>query len=257
MSDLAKLQQQFMNLLQGESSDISEQIAQQGQLNTQQRLSIYQSAYKIRLRAVIEQDHEQLGIYLGDDLFEMMVDGYLALYPSTHTSLRIFAEKLPDYLAANTPFSDYPILADIAKFERLLLSTFDASDKTLLNVSELESIEPQQWPNLLLKLHPSVQLVVFNTLAVECWQAIKQKQTPPEPRVSEPRFWVVARDAQRLTQYLSVDAQEYRLLSLLKQNTPFAQLCQSCLNELPGEQITGFLITKINQWLERGWLISE
>ncbi|WP_231619863.1 hypothetical protein [Pseudoalteromonas sp. SWYJZ98] len=71
MSDLAKLQQQFMNLLQGESSDISEQIAQQGQLNTQQRLSIY----KIRLRAVIEQDHEQLGIYLGDDLFEMMDDG--------------------------------------------------------------------------------------------------------------------------------------------------------------------------------------
>lgn len=30
MSDLAKLQKQFMNLLQGESSDISEQIAQQG-----------------------------------------------------------------------------------------------------------------------------------------------------------------------------------------------------------------------------------
>ena len=71
------------------------------------------------------------------------------------------------------------------------------------------------------------------------------------------RFWVVARDAQRRTQYLSVDAQEYRLLSLLKQNTPFAQLCQSCLNELPGEKIAGFLITKINQWLERGWLISE
>ncbi|MEI8618892.1 hypothetical protein P4S63_22435 [Pseudoalteromonas sp. B193] len=34
MSGLAKLQQQFMDLLQGESSDISEQIAQQGQLNT-------------------------------------------------------------------------------------------------------------------------------------------------------------------------------------------------------------------------------
>ena len=257
MSELARLQQQFMDLLQGESSDITEQIAQQGQLNIQQRLSIYQSAYKIRLRAVIEQDHEQLGIYLGDDLFEMMVDGYLALYPSTHTSLRVFADKLPDYLATNAPFNDYPILADIAKFERLLLSAFDASDKALLNVPELESIEPQQWPNLILKLHPSVQLAAFNTLAVESWQAIKEKQTPPAPISSEPRFWVVARDAGRRTQYLSVDTLEYRLLNLLKQNTPFAQLCQSCLNELPGEQIAGFLITKINQWLERGWLISE
>lgn len=257
MSELAKLQQQFMDLLQGESSDITEQIAQQGQLNIQQRLSIYQSAYKIRLRAVIEQDHEQLGIYLGDDLFERMVDGYLASYPSTHTSLRIFADKLPDYLAENAPFNDYPILADIAKFERLLLSAFDASDKVLLNVFELENIEPQEWPNLILKLHPSVQLAAFNTLAVESWLAIKEKQTPPEPRISEPRFWVVARDVDRRTQYLSVDAQEYRLLNLLKQKTPFAQLCQSCLNELPGEQIAGFLITKINQWLERGWLISE
>ena len=257
MSELARLQQQFMDLLQGESSDITEQIAQQGQLDIQQRLSIYQSAYKIRLRAVIEQDHEQLGIYLGDDLFEKMVDGYLALYPSTHTSLRHFADKLPDYLATNAPFNDYPILADIAKFERLLLSAFDASDKALLNVPELESIEPQQWPNLILKLHPSVQLAAFNTLAVESWQAIKEKQTPPAPISSEPRFWVITRDAGRRTQYLSVDTQEYRLLNLLKQNTPFAQLCQSCLNELPGEQIAGFLITKINQWLERGWLISE
>ncbi|MBB1386283.1 putative DNA-binding domain-containing protein [Pseudoalteromonas sp. SG45-5] len=256
MSDLAKLQQQFMDLLQGENSDITEQIAQQGQLSTQQRLSIYQNAYKIRLRAVIEQDHQQLGIYLGDDLFEQMVDGYLALYPSSHTSLRIFADKLPDYLATQTPFKNYPILADIAKFERLLLSAFDASDAALLAVESLEMVEPLAWPTLILNLHPSAQLVKFSTSAVESWQAIKEKQTPPDPQLSALRFWVIARDADRRTQYVSVDEQEYRLLNLLKQKTPFAQLCQSCLNELPGDKIAEFLIIKVNQWLERGWLIS-
>jgi len=70
------------------------------------------------------------------------------------------------------------------------------------------------------------------------------------------RYWVVALDCQRRTQFINVDLPEYRLLTLLKQQVNFAQLCQSCINDIPSEQIAGFLIRLINKWLERGWLAA-
>ncbi|MEM5551881.1 DNA-binding domain-containing protein [Pseudoalteromonas neustonica] len=254
MSDLAQLQQHFMALLQGTSDKLADHITEQGELNTNQRLSIYQNAYKIRLRAVIEQDHEQLGRYLGDDLFELMVQGYLQTFPSKFTSLRNFCDQLPQFLSTTEPFIQHPILAEIATFERMLLTAFDAMDAAHLRVEALESIAPENWPSLQLVLQPSVQLVCFNTNAVESWQALKEQQSPPEPQHQSSKCWVIARDLQRRTQYVYVDQQEFRLLSLIKNQTPFAQLCQSCLNELEPSLIAGFLIGKINSWLERGWL---
>ncbi|MEH6393874.1 DNA-binding domain-containing protein [Pseudoalteromonas sp.] len=256
MSDLATLQQQFMALLQGQNNELANHIASHGQLATSQRLAIYQNAYKLRLRAAIEQDHAQLGIYLGDELFDKMVAEYLVQYPSNYTSLRFFADDLPHYLRNNSPFSEHPILADIAQFERLLLTAFDAQEHPLLTVDELESLTVEQWSSLRLALHPSVQLTHFNSRAVESWQAIKDKQLPPEPNSDSTRYWVVARDCERRTQFINVDLLEYRLLTLLRQQVNFVQLCQSCITDIPSEQITGFLINLINQWLERGWLVS-
>ena len=69
MASLADIQNQFMHLLQNKPNELIDNIAEQGQLSSSERLSIYQSAYKIRLTQVIEQDHEQLGKYLGDELF--------------------------------------------------------------------------------------------------------------------------------------------------------------------------------------------
>ena len=256
MSDLNRIQQQFMALLQGQENNLANHIVSHGQLTQGQRLTIYQNAYKLRLRAAIEQDHAQLGIYLGDELFDKMVAEYILKYPSNYTSLRFFADDLPDYLRTNTPYSDHPILADIAYFERLLLAAFDAQEQPLLTVDELEQLTAEQWPTLQLALHPSVQLVHFNSRAVESWQALKDKQSPPAPYSDNIRYWVVARDCQRRTQFINVDLPEYRLLTLLKQQVNFAQLCQSCINDIPSEQIAGFLIRLINKWLERGWLAA-
>ncbi|WP_304185569.1 hypothetical protein [Pseudoalteromonas prydzensis] len=49
---------------------------------------------------------------------------------------------------------------------------------------------------------------------------------------------------------------QYQSLTLRLQQVNFAQLWQSCINDIPSEQIAGFLISLINQWLERGWLVS-
>ncbi|MBU2972310.1 DNA-binding domain-containing protein [Pseudoalteromonas sp. C2R02] len=256
MASLADIQNQFMHLLQNKPNELIDIIAEQGQLSSSERLSIYQSAYKIRLTQVIEQDHEQLGKYLGDELFDLMVLGYLKAYPSTNNSLREFSQNLPEFLKKTSPFKEHDILSDIAQFERLLLQAFDASDDKVLSSAALESIAQNDWPLLTLNLHASAHLVTFHTAAVESFQALKNDLAPPNAKVNTPRFWLIWRSPEKITEYKKVTEEEYNLLSLIHQKNNFSHLCQSLIGSHPPENIAVVLIQYINVWLSQGLLKS-
>jgi len=254
MANLASIQNEFMNLLQNKPSDLEQHVAQQGQLNALERLSIYTSAYRIRLTQVIEQDHEQLGKYLGDDLFDLMVKGYLKKYPSTNNSLREFTQDLPQLLSDEAPFKKHLILADIAIFERLLLRAFDAADDLILTAEQLEALEQTDWPLLVLNLHSSVQLIKFNTSAVESYQALKSGVTPPIAEVDKSRFWLIWRTPNKVTEYKTLNEEEFNLLNLIIKKQNFSTLCQSLIKSHQHDTIAAILIQYINTWLALGLL---
>jgi len=254
MANLASIQKQFMNLMQNKPNRLINSIAQQGQLESRERLSIYQTAYRIRLTQVIEQDHEQLGKYLGDDLFDVMVEGYLKAYPSVNNSLREFTANLPRFLSESKPFKQHKILADIAQFERLLLHAFDATDDLTLTTELLEKLNEIDWPLLVFNLHSSVQLVEFKTSAVESFQTLKNESAPPSPDVDKPRLWLIWRTPSKVTEYKLLEKEEFELLNLIKRNQNFSLLCQSLINSHPPENIAHILIQYINIWLSLGLL---
>lgn len=53
------------------------EIEDQAPLSAMRRLEIYQNAYKIRLRGLLEHDHETLRFYLGDELLYLMLCQYM------------------------------------------------------------------------------------------------------------------------------------------------------------------------------------
>ena len=138
--DLKKIQTDFLNHILKDEPDCKEHIKDVSPLGRDERLSIYSSAYRIRLRETIDIDHPILGIFLGDDLFNEMVEKYINKYPSKFRSLRYFCERLPQFLSEELPFSDHPILASLASFERLLMKAFDDSDKDQLLFEDLQKL---------------------------------------------------------------------------------------------------------------------
>ncbi|SFC92391.1 Putative DNA-binding domain-containing protein [Pseudoalteromonas denitrificans DSM 6059] len=257
MANLANIQQQFMDLLQNKPNDLIKHIAKQGELKASERLSIYQNAYTIRLTGVLEQDHEQLGKYLGDTLFDKMVAGYLKCYPSQNTSLREYGDNLPVFLSKTPPFKQHVILADIAFFERLLLKAFDAKEAETLTSQILESLKETDWPLLVLNLHPSVHLISFETSAVESFQALKNDKTPPSANTNKIRHWLIWRTPDKRTEYRSIDQEEFILLNLIKEKKNFSALCQSLTKAHKPETIAPLLINYINVWLSQGLLIKH
>ncbi|KZN59302.1 hypothetical protein N473_03845 [Pseudoalteromonas luteoviolacea CPMOR-1] len=257
MSTLKRLQHDFVAMLQGKNADFAQHIAQQKGLSCEQRSEIYQNAYQIRLKKVLEQDHEMLGLYLGDELFDSMVDTYLSAYPSKSASLREFGERLPQLLREQPPFKEHGILSEMAQFERLLLHAFDAADGPVLELTDLQSIEQASWPNIILKLHDSVHLLTCQFSAVESWQALKNDSSPPPPELHTHRHWLIARAPDKRTGFYPISECHFQCLTSIKQGLPFGFVCEAAAG-VTGDQQQGTIevMQLLQQGIELGWFLK-
>ncbi len=249
-------QTQFMDFLLGKHSDIEQSIVDQGNISVQHRLNIYRNAYNIRLIETIDTDHEILGLYLGDEWFELMVKGYIKNQPSQSTSLRQYAEQLPHYLASTPPFDEHPILSEMAYFERLLLHAFDAGEAKRLTHQELSSTDPDTWPNMTFLFHPSVQIFHAHWNTVHSWQALKSGEVP-DAATQQRNTWIIWRNNDRLTEFYSLESDESHIMSQALQGVPFAELCEILLTYHHANDVSQIAVDYLLKWINHGLLLSQ
>ncbi|KZN69871.1 HvfC/BufC N-terminal domain-containing protein [Pseudoalteromonas luteoviolacea] len=258
MTSLEQLQKDFVEMLSQDSTRFEAHIAAQSGLAPSQRAEIYQNAYRIRLTKVLEQDHEMLGLYLGDDLFEEMVNGYLATYPSCAPSLREFGDRLPHFLSSHDPFKEHGILQEIALFERLLLRAFDAADSDILQFIQLQKIPQASWPNIQFQLHASVQLLTCQYSAVESWQALKSEQPPPSPEIPSERHWIIEREQDKRTGFYALSRCHYECLKSIQSGLPFGFVCETAAHHTESEEQGMMQVMELLQkGIELGWFQSD
>lgn len=253
MSELRVRQQQLLAYLTEGESSISAYVVGDDQLSATQRLSIYQNAYRSRFREVIDTDHPVLGTYLGDDLYDQLVSDYIRLYPSHHRSLRQYCEQLPGFLRDKSPFKDYPQIAELAQFEKMLIVVFDAEDKSVIGPADLQAINPELWPELRFRFHPSLQLFLCQHNVVEIWQAIKAELTPPK-LIPQNYAWVLWRNAERLTEFISVSRIELLMLQRFMQGQTLAEVADVMVHESGEENAPEYLLETLMRWLSLGWV---
>ncbi|MGL4472866.1 MAG: HvfC/BufC family peptide modification chaperone, partial [Shewanella sp.] len=247
----------FMDYLNtGDAATLQSHIVEQGKITAETRMAIYRNAYQLRLIETIETDHEILGLYLGDDLFDDMARLYIQQHPSSVPSLRDFCDDLPRFLTQQPPFAEHPILTDIAAFERRLLNTFDARDALRLSFSDLQQLPAQLWPTCQLRFHPSVQIFQCQSNAVEAWQSIKAEQAPTAPDYSASRYWLLWRGDSRLTEFMSLLPFQYQLLMGFIQGLNFAQQCELMMQFFDAEHAAQQVLIALQAWFDMGLIIG-
>ena len=252
MHKLKELQDHFSNYLLSINDEIAHLIVDQGAVDRYSRLDIYKNAYTVRLTKCIETDHSILAVYLGDELFDQLAQGYVARHPSIYTSLRHYCDHLPDYLSHQEPFKSVPILTEIATFERLLMSAFDAADTDeRATVEQLQKIDPDDWPTIQLEFHPSVSVFEASWNSVESWQALKDKNTPEEARENQ-AYWLIWRGEDRLTQFRNIPLEAYLMLNCFRDDYNFADVCDFLLEHLSEDKIGPLSVKHLTDWLEIG-----
>ena len=253
MSSLREIQQDFINFLQNNTDTMAQHVADQGDLSRETRLGIYANAYRLRLKQVVETDHPVLGSYLGDDLFDQMFADYLQQHPSTYTSLRHYCDQLPGFLQQTPPFCEHPILAELAQFERILMLAFDAPDTQRLTAEDLHTLDPQLWPQMKLRFHPSMQFFAENWNTVTSWQAMKAGNPPPDasphPDVAT---WILWRNHELLTQFTSLSVDEHCMFSQYLAGKDFSDVCEGLLEWHNEQQVPVFAVQTLQKWLQQG-----
>lgn len=252
---LRERQQQMMEYLLDGKGDIADHIAQQGNITVDTRLHIYLNAYRVRLRETIDTDHPVTGDYLGDELFDQMVRHYTEQHPSRYKSLRHFCDELPAFLASSEPFNAHPQIAELARFERLLLSAFDAADASTLESEALASLASDAWPEMTVSFHPSVRLFESHWNVVSIWQAMKKEATPPDAKWSSEQ-WLLWRNRDHLTEFSHLNSAELCMYRQFLSGADFATVCEALLELIPESEVSTTAVNTLVKWIDQGLIRS-
>jgi hypothetical protein len=253
---LRRLQQEFQRDLLGEHSAISAAIVDAPPLPAEARLDIYRTAYRVRLTEALDDVYAVLHKLLGDETFASMAELFIDANPSPHRSIRWYGRELAGFLAERPPFSEQPILAEIARFEWTLSEVFDAPDATALTRAALQSIDPDAWASLTFRFHPSMRRLAFAWNTVAVWQAATDDVDPPVPEAAdEPVPWLVWR--QNLQNYFrSLDAAENAALDAALEGLDFSHICEALRSYLDEDDVPLRAATLVAAWIDSGIIIG-
>ena len=256
MIALGTLEHAFLSHVRGGAIFPREWCAQ-GLVDSDIGLSIYANAYGARLAEALEADHPILSRYLGDALWADFCKGYIESHPSQVRSLRYFGLHGAGWLAQHKPFSDHPLLAELAAFERDLLDAFDAADAGRIDWSAIQALDVSTWPGLRLGFHPSLRLLLTETNAVDVWRALKDERPPPAAAASATPARLLWRDLERISRFRPVEVDELiALRSLFCAQEDFATLCERLASHHAAESVPMMAIGFLRRWFDEGIVCS-
>lgn len=248
MNSLRKLQHEFLGyLLDGANVDVVERIQSTSGRSAKQRLTFYGNAYRMRLREALSTDYERLHAYLGDELFETLVQQYIDIYPSQHPSLRYFGRHMAELVQALEPFNELKEVVEITRIEKGFADSFDAADSDCISVDQLSSLQPEAWVTLRLRFHDSVQLLPQRYNSFQIWKALSNEEKPPQKTVDD-STWLIWRQ-QLVSRYRALDSAELTALAITISGGSFADVCAALVDYYSEQETPLRAVGYLQQWI--------
>ncbi len=258
MTSLKELQDNFQNaILNADGSSVIELISESEKEERDVLFGVYSNAYVARLIEFLMNDYEKLHEYLGDEQFFDLSREYIAANPSHNPNGRWFGTKLPDFMAETEPYSDMPLLVEMALFERALNDVFDAPEPDLVTLEALGEIAPEDWPRIVLTPHPSVIRINFTTNVADIWKALQNEEEVPNSCTLEEPDHVVFYREQRMPKFRSMDYAEAMMWDQAIKEVPFGLLCEMMGTYTTEDQAPILAARYLQTWIASEMLANE
>ena len=252
MSQLAQLQADFQSYLMDEikGAGFRANIVDDAKVGVKKRLSIYADAYRLRIIDALANSYPKLKALLGDNLFDAIARSYIDGYPSMYRNMRWVGDQMPVHLAHTLP--QHPIAAEMAAFEWALGLAFDAEDVPVLQLKDLAKIPPENWADLELVFHPSVQLLPLKWNVLLVWQALDANGNPPAPTQINETCLIWRYETS--SHYQSLGETEYQVMKFVFKGAIFGQLCEYLQLTFSDEEAIAIAAEYLNGWLNSNML---
>lgn len=248
MNTLRKLQHEFLGYLLDDSVDgIVERIESSPQRSAEQRMTYYGNAYNMRLKEALSTDYERLHSYLGDDLFDTLMQHYIENYPSHHPNLRYFGQHMVELVERLEPFNSLTEVAEIARIEQAFANSFDAADCQCVSLDQLAQLDPSAWATLTLRFHHAIQILPQQYNSFQIWRALANEETPPE-KISDDTSWLIWRQ-DLVSRYRAVEHAERTALTTAMSAGSFADMCEALLEHFSEQETPQKAVGYLQQWI--------
>ncbi len=251
---LSELQQHFRQYIldpeNPESAQLKLMVATPPADTITDRLSIYSDGYDARLGEVLEKTFPAVRKFSGDDLFDQWSREYIRLYPSTFYSVARIGYQFSLFLKNK----NFILESEIAALEWAINAAVDAGDAVPVTQQNLTEIPQENWGNIILGCHPSLEVLNFsyNTLAV--YKGILEAQDEDqEITVDIQKLSHSCRVWRKQTQiyYLSMEnPMEKLFLECIEQKLIFSEICERLTEKMPEEEVVNYAIKQLVTWLQ-------
>jgi hypothetical protein len=255
MSALLKLENDFKDCVLGNTLDMGGQVVGNARADADERIHVYVEGYRLRLLEVLQDNFAGLRGFLGDEQFDALGRAYIDAHPSTHPSVRWFSQHLPEFLRGTEPYSNHPVLAEMAAFEWAQGRVFDAADAEPLGLQALATVPPESWGQVRFGLHPSLQRLDLDWNAPKLWQAIDAEEDVPEPASDDSVAWLLWRQ-DLTTRWRSLGADEAWMLDATSKGASFGELCEGLCRWHAPDAVAMQAASYLKLWLTDGLITS-
>lgn len=218
------------------------------------RLGVYSNAYRIRLTDALGDNMPNLRALLGEEEFGAVAARYIDEHPSQFASIRWFGDRLAHELERSHP--EQPWIAELARWEWSLATAFDAQDSPTVGIESLATVAPDDWGELRLEFHPSVQVLELSSNAQALFKAFADEQSPPEPAILDhPQPWLLWRQDLK-TQYRSLEPDETAALAAMRSDGTFADMCEVLCAWHEADEVPLIAAGMLKRWIVEELLIG-
>jgi hypothetical protein len=241
-------------------------------LSSAQRLEIYSRSYWFRVLDSLYDDFPGLRVVLGQRAFHRLSRAYLAECPSRSFTLRNLGSRLEEWMQRNPQYagSRHALALDMVRLEWAHIEAFDNAAGKVLGPEDLLELgagfraELQPYIRLLALQYPVDDLRIQVNRAADdrgatSNAALKQKHHDMTKRMNRSKpeqIFLAVHRRNFMVYYRRIDAEEYRLLSALRDGQPIARALRRAFEDsaAPTEEQRSMLEKWFAAWAELGWL---
>ena len=178
-----------------------------------ERVEIYRRMYPLRMREALESDYETLLHFVGDERFDALVHGYIAVHPSRSYTLNRLGDHFPEYVASAEGLPRPAFCAELAQLEHAIALVFDAAESDALDA---EAVAAMGEGVAQLRLRPieAFRLLSFRYPVNAYLQSVRD-DSHDHPRIAAKSNWLAVFRRDHAVRRLELSKDQHGLLTSL------------------------------------------
>lgn len=240
MLSLREVQRMFARaVFDDAATDLEPEIA--GEV-AQRRIAVYRRTVFANIRGALEGVYPVVLRLVGADFFASAATAFSKAVPSRSGDLHRFGTEFADFLEDFPPASSLPYLPDVARLEWAVHEAFHAADAQPFPFAELARLEPADYGQLRLTLHPACRLLRSQFPVRRIWQ-VNQPQWTGDQTVSldEGGVNVLVSRAGFDVQVCPLGDGDYAFMSSVSAGRTGIEAITAALSIEPGVDVPGIL----------------